>query len=74
MFFTDPKGEPMNDYKIRTVEEKRELDEKIVKLTGFIFSENFPDVNPDEQIRLRRQLQIMMEYSRCLQERIDQFY
>ena len=63
----------MEDYQERVVEEKKELDGKITKLAAFVFSEKFASVVKDEQKRMQQQLYVMMDYSRCLQERIAAF-
>lgn len=62
----------MEEYQKRVVEEKKELDEKIIKLSQFIFSEKFI-VPKGEQERMERQFFSMVEYSRCLRERIAAF-
>ena len=63
----------MEDYQKRVVAEKEEIDIKIVKLTGFIFSPKFDSVNEKEQERMDTQLRAMMNYSMCLRERIASF-
>ena len=60
-------------YKARVVKEKEELDGKITRLSGFIFSDKFSVVMKDEQERMERQLYVMMDYSRCLKDRIAAF-
>jgi len=62
-------------HQLRVVEEKKQLDEKIEALYDFIvvfqgFFETFPK---DEQERLKRQLEIMKQYSEILEERIKHF-
>ena len=57
----------------RVVEEKRELDEKLSKLSAFGISPLFTTLNPEEQGRLNRQYLVMEEYSRILRERIAAF-
>ena len=59
----------------RVVDEKRELDEKIQKLTAFIYSEKFTSVvkDEDESRRLLQQDELMRQYSRILYERIANF-
>jgi len=63
----------MEAYQERVVEEKKELDEKISKLSPFISSEKFLSVKEDEANRLRNQLSIMVDYSNILGERIANF-
>mgnify|MGYP001497720763 CR=1 FL=1 len=63
----------MQAYQERVVLEKKELDEKIGKLSPFIGSEKFLSVKEDEANRLRNQLSIMIDYSNILGERIANF-
>jgi hypothetical protein len=57
----------------RVVDEKTELDQKIVKLDQFIEGEVFKTLPSDEQDRLVKQLRIMYEYFAVLGERIAAF-
>lgn len=59
----------------RVVDEKRELDEKIQKLTAFVYSEKLTSVvkDDDERRRLLQQDELMRQYSRILSERIANF-
>ena len=59
----------------RVIEEKRELDEKIQKLTAFIYSEKFVSIvsDGDERLRLQQQDEVMRQYSRVLCNRIALF-
>jgi hypothetical protein len=57
----------------RVVEEKRELDEKIEKLTDFLRTPQAVDVPSAEVERLLSQLGIMHLYSRVLRDRIRHF-
>ena len=59
----------------RVVDEKRELDEKLQKLTAFINSESFATIVQDaeERGRLVCQEEIMKDYSAVLGERIAAF-
>lgn len=63
----------MEDFQVRVVEEKKELDGKITRLSAFIFSDKFASVLKEEQERMERQLYVMMNYSRCLKDRIAAF-
>ena len=63
----------MEDFQVRVVEEKKDLDEKITKLCAFIFSDKFKSVPKEEQVRMENQLYTMMDYSRCLKDRIASF-
>jgi hypothetical protein len=57
----------------RVVDEKTELDQKIVKLDQFIEGEVFETLPSDEQDRLVKQLRIMYRYFAVLGERIAAF-
>ncbi len=59
----------------RVLDEKRELDEKLQKLTAFISSAKFSAIVPDEAERGRLvcQEEAMKDYSAILAERIDAF-
>ena len=59
----------------RVVDEKRDLDEKLKKLTAFISSESFATIvqDADERGRLVCQEEIMKDYSAVLGERIAAF-
>ena len=61
------------DYQARVFTEKKELDEKIVKLVQFLFSQRYSEVPRKEINRMESQLDTMMDYSRALRERIDNF-
>lgn len=63
----------MLPYQERVVQEKQELDDRIIRLTEFTLSHNFEGVNLYEQQRLNRQLRVMQEYSAILAERISEF-
>ena len=68
----------MNEYaphQQRVVDEKRELDEKLQKLTTFINSEKFAEIvkDEDERGRLVCQEDVMKDYSAILAERIAAF-
>ena len=58
----------------RVIEEKR-LDEKIQKLTAFIYSEKFVSIVQDDGVRFRLQQQdeVMRHYPRVLCNRIASF-
>lgn len=57
----------------RVIAEKKELDERGDKLEQFILSEKFKTLPAAEQERMKRQLEIMGEYSEVLGERIAAF-
>lgn len=60
----------MSDFKTRLETEKRELDEKIEKLSDFQSSENFSTIDPVQQTLLNIQLKAMETYSQILLERL----
>ncbi len=60
----------MSDFKTRLETEKRELDEKIEKLSAFQSSENFSTIDPVQQTLLNIQLKAMETYSQILLERL----
>lgn len=67
---------PMEAYQERVLEEKRALDEKVLKLTTFIDgteSGKFAELSADERDRLIRQRVSMMDYASILGERIAAF-
>lgn len=59
----------------RVLDEKRELDDKLQKLSTFISSENFSNIVQDEAERGRLvcQEEVMKDYSAILAERIEAF-
>lgn len=57
----------------RVVEEKAELDAKLVKLNAFFNTDIFAGIDGEEQNRLRRQASHMADYSEVLAERISAF-
>lgn len=65
----------MQPHQQRVVEEKTELDEKIMKLGAFVLQRSsvFDKLEIAERIRLMRQLSIMQLYSQVLEERISAF-
>lgn len=63
----------MKPYQERVIAEKRELDERGDKLEQFILSDRFSALPAPEQERMKRQLEIMGEYSEVLGERIAAF-
>lgn len=60
----------MTDFKQRLVTEKAELDEKLNKLTLFIGSKTYCELEIGSRIMLSRQHTVMGEYSRILGERL----
>ena len=64
----------MEDYQLRVVEEKKELDNKIEKLDDFISSKVFlKNVSSTQQDLLLLQHQWMSNYSKVLELRIQDF-
>ena len=57
----------------RVLDEKRELDERIKKLSGFFSTPTFHDLQGPERSRLSRQRRAMTPYSNILGERIAAF-
>ena len=57
----------------RVVDEKRELDEKLAKLSSFVCTPIFASLDCRESERLQRQHDVMTEYSTILGERIAAF-
>ena len=57
----------------RVLDEKTELDEKINKLVAFMETRVFDGLCQDEQDRMNRQCEAMLDYSRVLGERITAF-
>jgi hypothetical protein len=60
-------------YQQRVVDERDELAGNIDRLDKFIHGEIFRSIPAEEQERLARQLRIMVEYFRVLNERIAYF-
>jgi len=63
----------MKDYQLRVVEEQKDLNEKISKLSAFIGGEIFPTLGQGEQTLLSQQLTAMSVYSDILGRRIALF-
>lgn len=70
---------PYSPHELRVFEEKKQLDDRLGALRSFLYSqlsagitENqlFAGIAEDERYRLRRQAEVMAEYSRILGERI----
>jgi hypothetical protein len=67
------KGIKMNDWQKRVVEEKKELDARINKLSNFNKSVNYNKLSTEDQILLDSQLAAMLSYSDILNRRINTF-
>lgn len=63
----------MPEYQKRVVAEKKELDEKLAKLTAFIGGGVWLKLPIEESVRLNKQREYMDGYSRVLGERIAAF-
>lgn len=57
----------------RVITERAEVSSNVDRLDAFIRSDSFDMVPIDEQVRLARQLHIMMRYREVLDERIAAF-
>jgi hypothetical protein len=57
----------------RVVQEKRELDERLAKLTSFMDGPIYPTIDRDERFRIMHQRYVMREYSDVLGYRIAAF-
>lgn len=63
----------MQPHQARVIAEKAELDSKIEKLAFFIQGDVYSALEPEERLRLTRQLVHMKDYSDTLSERIAAF-
>jgi hypothetical protein len=63
----------MNDFQLRVIKEKDELDVKINALCSFMVKDIFESLKLEEQFRLKKQFEIMKLYSAILGERIAHF-
>lgn len=64
----------LQPFQQRVVDEQSALDDKILKLTEFIVGATmFEKLPADEQDRLRKQKDLMAQYSEVLGERIAAF-
>lgn len=63
----------MMEYQERVITEKKELDEKLGKLTSFITTGVFAALDVEEQARLFVQRSVMQMYSEVLADRIEAF-
>jgi len=64
-------GGVLEDYQQRVADEKAELDVKLEKLRTFLAKDM--EIASDELTRLKRQEEVMTEYSKILGERIESF-
>lgn len=63
----------LQDWQQRVVDEKTDLDEKIIKLSNFIQSNKFKEVKGSQGRLLTEQLSAMRVYSTILHRRIVDF-
>jgi len=65
----------LQPYQQRVIEEKRDLYTKIIALCAFIHSDEYRKTVPDytDRIHVELQFKAMMDYSRALAERIENF-
>ena len=63
----------MQPHQQRVVDELKELTGRRAKLGEFFGTELYRGLPEDEQARMRRQFDIMVQYEGVLQERIDHF-
>ena len=63
----------MKPYQERVVTEKKELDEKIAKLTAFFKTQTYAEIDQAEAHRLIMQAGAMSVYSQVLGDRIAAF-
>jgi hypothetical protein len=59
-------------WQYRVFDEKRELEDKIAKLSNFIGSSVLPE-NSEDLGLLRKQFDVMIKYQRILEKRISRF-
>lgn len=63
----------MKSYQQRVIDEKAQLDERIIKLEAFLNTGTFKSLNFSEQFWLEKQFGVMADYSYVLGERIRRF-
>lgn len=63
----------MEDWQARVVREKKELDEKIERLSIFLGTREFQALNSVDRALLESQLRFMTEYTNILGHRISRF-
>lgn len=61
----------MSDFKTRLVEEKKQLEDKTLKLASFTGTENFEKLDYDNKKLLKIQLNAMNAYLEVLEMRIE---
>jgi hypothetical protein len=63
----------MKPHQERVVIEKKELDEKLIKLYDFLTGELIQSLPDEDQLLLKQQYKVMKEYSTILSDRIERF-
>lgn len=63
----------MKPHELRVVDEKKELDEKIVKLTEFFRTKTFAYLDSADRHLMLEQRSFMIDYSDALGKRIARF-
>lgn len=66
----------MGDWQDRVIEEKQELDKKIIKLSTFQKTDGFQRMQIEAEgdyVLLKNQLRVMKKYSKLLELRIKRF-
>ena len=61
----------MEEFEVRLVKEKEDLEQKLIKLEAFIDSDKFNEIELVQQSLLSVQFSAMTTYLLCLNERID---
>jgi hypothetical protein len=70
---SEEREKTMQPHQQRVVDEKKELDEKSSKLNAFFNTAIFDKLSSEEQDRMHRQYELMVQYSAVLGERIAAF-
>lgn len=63
----------MTPHQQRVVDEKNALDEKLIKLSAFVRTDTFTALEAEDKQLLRRQREVMLDYSDILGDRIARF-
>ncbi|MBQ9113899.1 MAG: hypothetical protein IJY05_03145 [Clostridia bacterium] len=73
MDYQEMKKKDTDEAKVRVEQELIDLNEKIVKLTNFIFGPKLAQAKLSRQMvcELENQLTVMQQYAKCLQRRLE---
>ena len=63
----------ITDGQQRVIDEKNALDEKLIKLSAFVRTDEFYALDTEDRQLLRRQREVMLQYSDILGDRIARF-